>query len=272
MMNSQERDVFTLDHARFAQAFANQAAVSIEKAMLFEQIRSGRERLQVLSKQLVETQEDERRYLAHELHDEIGQELTGLQFILLMGKEGSDEERARSLSEAQALVSQMMSQVREMSLSLHPAMLDDLGLFPTLKAHFERFHKQTGILVHYIHTGQEERFSEEVELTAFRVVQEALTNVARYAAVKDVDVTISISNTSLDVTIEDRGKGFVIDDVLLDSERSFGLSGIRERTYLAGGKLEIFSKPGEGTRIFAFFPTGNKLERRKNDRPSPVSR
>jgi PAS domain S-box-containing protein len=271
MLNSQARDVYTSAHIRLAQAFANQAAVAIENARLFEQVQSGRERLQRLSKKLVEIQEAERRSIARELHDEIGQVLTGLQFMLSLGKERPAAERIDVFSEAQALVSSLMSQVRELSINLHPAMLDDLGLLPTLKAHFERYQLQTGISIHFDYKNLEMRFPAEVELSAFRVVQETLTNVARYAEVKEVDIAISVDGASLYVRVEDHGHGFDL-DILKDGERSFGLVGIRERTYLLGGKFEILSKPGEGTRIVAIFPIANKLERRKNDRQSAVGR
>jgi PAS domain S-box-containing protein len=271
MVNCRDRNVYTADHARLAQAFANQAVVAIENARLFEQVRKGRERLQALSEKLVEIQETERRLIAHELHDKIGQELTGLQFILLLGKEGTETERNRSFDEAQALVSNLMSEVREMSLNLHPAMLDDLGLLPTLKGHFDRFQQQTGIQIHFEHKKLDLRFPAEVELAAFRLIQESLTNVARYAAVKEVDISIHSKDDSLYVKVEDHGRGFDM-EILKDTERSFGVMGIRERTYQVGGKFEITSYPGKGTCINAIFPIGKSLERRENDRPSSVSR
>jgi diguanylate cyclase len=110
-----------------------------------------------------------------------------------------------------------------------------------------------------------------VELAAFRVVQESLTNVARYADVKEVDVAVSSDEISLSVQVEDQGKGFDM-DLLKDSNRSFGLTGMRERTYMVGGKFEILSKPGHGTRIVAVFPTGQNIERRKSDRQSAAGR
>jgi signal transduction histidine kinase len=265
LLNSRERDIYTEEHARLAQAFASQAAAAIEKARLFEQVRNGRERLQALSKKLVEIQEAERRYIAHELHDEIGQQLTGLQFMLEMGKSGGKTGRLGALSEAQQLVSGLMSQIRELSRNLHPSMIDDLGLLPTLNAHFERFQQNTGIQVHFSPQGLEGRFPAEVEVSAFRVVQESLTNVARYAGVKELQVKISADANMLNIEVSDQGQGFDT-QILQDSNRSFGITGMRERTELAGGRFELASSPGEGTRITAIFPTREKLERRKNDR------
>ncbi len=268
-LNSQARDVYTGDLARLAQAFANQAAVAIENAKLFEQVRNGRKRLQELSRKWVEFQEAERRLIAHELHDEIGQELTGLQFILLMGKEGAESNHISIFNEAQGIVARLMSQIRDLSIDLHPAMLDDLGLLPTLTAHFNNYQQQTRIQVQFVYEDVDRRFPAEIELSAFRIVQETLTNVARYAEIDKVDVNMSADDTSLKILVEDRGRGFDM-DILKDSQRSFGLTGIRERTYLLGGKFEVFSKPGEGTRIMAILPVGSSLERRGNDRQSII--
>jgi signal transduction histidine kinase len=168
-------------------------------------------------------------------------------------------------------VAGLIAQVRELSTSLHPSMLDDLGLLPALNAHFERFQGQTGIQTRFQHENLDRRFSPEVEISAFRLIQEALTNVARYAAVKQVEVNISANENCLQIQVMDHGRGFDV-EMLRDSERSFGLSGIRERTYLVGGTFDIVSRPNEGTRITATFPTGDRLERRKYDRANSVSR
>jgi signal transduction histidine kinase len=269
LLNSRERDIYTPQSARLTQAFASQAAVAIEKARLFEQVRNGRERLHALSKKLVEIQEAERRYISHELHDEIGQQLTGLQFMLEMGKAGTKTGRLGALSEAQELVSGLMSQIRELSLNLHPSMIDDLGLMPALNAHFDRYQQKTGIRVQFIARDLNCRFPSEVEVSAFRVVQESLTNAARYAGVKEVEVSIFADEAALSITVSDQGRGFDT-QLLQDSNRAFGVAGMRERVELAGGKFDIHSRPGEGTRITAVFPIHQMLERRKNDRKSPA--
>ena len=267
LLNSQDYDVYTPDHARLAQAFVSQAGVAIEKARLFEQVRNGRERLRAVSKKLVEIQEEERRFIAHELHDEIGQELTGMQFLLEMCKVGDEATKMQALAETQELVRGLMSQVRELSINLHPSMLDDLGLLPALKAHFTRFEQKTGIQVKFIHKNLGRRFSPDLEISAFRVVQEALTNTARYAGVKELKVTISAGIATLTLEISDCGQGFNT-QILQDGSLSFGIAGMRERTELAGGKFELLSTPGQGTRITAVFPNGNKVERRKSGRTS----
>jgi signal transduction histidine kinase len=271
MLNNRESNIYTPDHARLAWSFASQAAVAIEKVRLFEQVRNGRERMHALSKKLVEIQETERRFIAHELHDEIGQELTGLQFILEMGKEGTETNKLEALSEGQDLVIRLMSQVRELALNLHHSMIDDLGLLPALNTHFDRFQQKMGIQVKFTHRNLDRRFPSEVEISAFRLVQEALTNVARHSGAKEVEVAISADKAALKVVVADHGRGFDT-QIMQDGSRSFGISGMRERTELVGGKFEVFSKPKKGTRISAIFPIGLKVERRKSDRQSPASR
>ncbi len=267
MLNSWDPDVYTGDHARMAQSFASQAAVAIENARLFEQVRAGRERLQGLSKKLVEVQEGERRFLAHELHDEIGQMLTGLQFTLEMGKRVGEAERVQTLNDAQELVRQLMAQVRELSLNLRPAMLDDLGLLPALKGHFQRYQELTGIQVQFEYENLEMRFPGDIEVTAFRVAQEALTNVARYAGTQTAQVRVLNNGEELLIEVIDQGRGF---DTYIthNSSQAFGITGMRERAYLVGGRFEIESQPGAGTRVFAALPVGNRLERRKCERKS----
>jgi len=131
-------------------------------------------------------------------------------------------------------------------------MLDELGLLPALRWHRDRFERQTGISVHFEHAGLERRFGAQVEITAFRVVQEALTNVARHAAVKQANVEVLASPTALVVRVEDEGRGFDVAAAL--AARSIGLEGMRERSRLAGGRLTVESATGKGTRLMMELP------------------
>lgn len=168
------------------------------------------ERLKVLSRRLMEVQEAERRNIALELHDEIGQVLTGLKLTLEMGTRLPADEVSRSLDQARGLVNELMARVRKLSLDLRPAMLDDLGLLPTLLWHLEHYTSQTKVRVTFKHSGIEKRrFAPEVETAAYRVVQEALTNIARHAQVEEAAVWISTHQQTLRIEVEDRGKGFV---------------------------------------------------------------
>lgn len=259
------KDLHKEDMAVFT-VFASQVTISLENARLFGQVRKGRENLHHLSRQLVDIQERERQQIARELHDEIGQILTGLKFLLEMSQQLQPEERDAGIREAKELVNNMMARIQEISLDLRPAMLDDLGLLPALLWHFNRFSTQTGVIVNFKHHGLEERrFSMEIETAAYRIVQEALTNVARYSGVKTVDVWVWADDQHLNLQVEDEGAGFN-PQAVRDAHSSSGISGMYERASLCGGKLTINSSPGKGTQLFAVLPLFERLERRRDDR------
>ncbi len=209
------------------------------------------ERLQLLSRRLMEVQEAERRNIALELHDEIGQVLTGLKLSLEIGARLPVEEVGDNLAQARVLVNELMARVRNLSLDLRPAMLDDLGLLPALLWHLEHYTAQTQVRVNFRHSGIEKRrFGQEVETAAYRMVQEALTNVARHARVQEATVQISTHQQTLLIEVEDHGRGFDVESVLSASETS-GLAGMRERAVLQGGELTIESQIGAGTCLTA---------------------
>lgn len=243
----------------------DQAAVAITNAHLFKQVQGGRENERKLAKNIVEIQEKERRHLARELHDHLGQILTGLQFMLENTKNQSGDQQRSSIEEIQKTISEVIEQVREMSLNLRPSILDDMGLLPTLQWHIERFETQTGIQVNFSCSKFEGRFPSDIETTAYRIIQEALTNVARHAQATEVFVGLLIQDDTLWIEILDQGNGFDTDAI---SKRSTsGLSGMRERASLVGGYLIIKSYPTQGTQIVSALPlTGKHLERRKLDR------
>ncbi len=250
--------------AALAQAFATQAAAAIQNARLYEQVHVGHERLKALSRQLVKVQEAERRYIARELHDEIGQLLTGLKLTLDMCVRLPADEVGVNLSEAQEVVNELITRGRELSLVLRPTMLDDLGLLHALLWHFERYTAQTGIQISFKHTGLENRFASEVETAAYRIVQEALTNVARYADVDEVAVHLRVDQDMLSIQIEDQGTGFE-PEITLAASASSGLSGMRERAVLLGGHLTIESASGSGTRLTAELPLSDSAEERSKE-------
>lgn len=205
-------------------------------------------RLQALSNRLLRVQEDERHAIARELHDQVGQLLTGLRFRL----EASRSDPA-ALAEALSVTDELLRVVRELTLQLRPRMLDDLGLRPALAWHVDRFRQQTGIAVELDVALPEARLSSVLETTVYRVVQEALTNVARHAGSPSAVVTVAADDRALHVEISDRGRGFDA-PAALAKRNSIGLAGLAERVHLAGGTLELVSQPGQGTRIHAEFP------------------
>jgi signal transduction histidine kinase len=199
-------------------------------------------------------QENERRYIARELHDEIGQALTGLKLVLDMAVRSPGDDNGENLREALALVDGLMTQARNLSLDLRPTMLDDLGLLPALLWRCGRYTDQTGVHVDFRHTRLEgRRFDPRIETAAYRIVQEALTNVARHADVDKVTVRLWVEQDTLNVQVKDQGTGFNPEHALA-AETSSGLVGMRERAVLLGGELTIESTPGAGTRLAAELP------------------
>lgn len=207
-------------------------------------------RLQSLSTRLLQVQEEERRSLAQELHDQIGQLLTGLRFQLESARAVAP---SAPLEEALDVTGELLRSVRELTLQLRPRMLDDLGLRPALEWHGKLFGKQTGIAVELELTLPSARLGPELETTVFRMVQEALTNVARHSGAAAAVVTVTADDHALHVEISDRGRGFDPAAALARRD-SLGLAGLSERVRLAGGQLDIFSQPGQGTRLHAEFP------------------
>jgi signal transduction histidine kinase len=259
------------DEISLLRGLADQASSAIQNAELFEQVRAGRERQRKLAKSLVDIQEAERRHIARELHDHLGQLLTGLQFMLETTKNQASGKQRSSLEEIQNSVTGIIGQVREMSLNLRPSMLDDMGLIPTLLWHIDRYTKQTQIRVNFRYDEFPQRLPLEIETAVYRIVQEALTNVARYAQVEEVFVGLVIQDKTLWVEVLDEGKGF---DLSAGLDRlSSGIGGMRERASLLGGYLVVESFINQGTQIVAALPiTGQPLERRKYDRNSSPGR
>jgi PAS domain S-box-containing protein len=216
------------------------------------ELKRAEEELRALSRELVETQESERRSIGRELHDQIGQSLTALQLLLAKAIKLPQEGMQDSLSQAQSVVSELMAQVRQLSLDLCPTMLDDLGLLPTLLWHFDRFSKQTGVRVNFEYSGLDRHLVPNINLAAYRIIQEALTNVVRHAGVSQVTVRVWADEETLHVRVEDQGIGFVAETLAVGT--SSGLSGMRERALSVGGKVVIEATPNIGTSVAVEFP------------------
>jgi signal transduction histidine kinase len=254
---------FTEEDRNLLALFATHIAIAVANAQLFGEVRAGRERLQSLSRRLVEVQEAERRHIARELHDEIGQALTALKLVVGMRASLPAGSGWQSGDEAQALIGDLLARVRELSLELRPAMLDDLGLLPTLVWHFERYTARTNVQVVFKHTGVEgRRFAADVETAAYRIVQEALTNIARHATVPEATVRLWAGEDILGAQIEDQGRGFA-PEAAFAAHVSGGLTGMRERAELLGGRLTVESGPGRGTLVTAEFPLGPEARERE---------
>lgn len=237
------RDITELKKAQQA---AEEYALALEehRAHLEDIVKERTEELRTLSYRLIMIQEEERRSISRELHDQIGQSLTVLNLLLAKALRSPERPKA-DLDEAVQTVKEVLSQVRNLSSSLHPGMLEDLGLVPTLNWYFNDFSKKTDIDIHFQQSGLKDELPADVKITIYRIVQEALTNVVRYAEVKEANVAIVLDGQQLVIRIEDKGKGFNPES----QSQGVGLRGMRERVNSFKGQLKITSAPGEGTRI-----------------------
>lgn len=229
-----------------------------ERKRAREELSLSRDRLEELSRRLVEAHESESRAIGRELHDQIGQALTALKITLEMIPQLPPERSAKKMETAQGLVDELLNHVKRISLELRPPMLDDLGLIPTLLWHVNRYQEQTNIEVDFKHSGVEEkRLSPEIETTAYRVIQEALTNIARHTKTARVELQVRADEQALQIIIEDHGQGFDPQNAL-DRQTSIGLRGMRERVNLLGGTFHVESKINQGTVVGIEIPLSEK--------------
>jgi len=253
-VETQQPHAYSESDQRVLEIIASQIAVAIQNAQLFRDAERARDRVTSLSQQLMQAQEAERRALANELHDEVGQSLTAIKLLLEADGTSATKDGSNPVAQAHDLVDDLIDQVRRLSLDLRPAMLDDLGLWPTLKWHVERFEAYTGVQVEAAERNVDgQSLPSSVETTAYRIVQEALTNVARHAQTNQVQVRLTVEAHELHIDIRDPGIGFPIQQMATE-RASTGLTGMRERAELLGGTLEIASTPGAGTRVTCRLP------------------
>ena len=265
---------FSEEDLRLLQVVADRAATVIEHARLFEQVRAGRERAQLLSQQLMEAQEAERRRLARELHDEIGQALTAVKLNLQgVQRAAGDPAAMPRLEESLAIVDRALQQVRNLSLDLRPSLLDDLGLVAALRWYVDRVAQRAGFVAEFIAEPPGIRAPASLETTCFRVAQEALTNVVRHAGARRVRVELRTADGELHLCVRDDGAGFDVAEARQRAVRggSLGLLGMQERVTLIRGRIEIHSAPGKGAEVHVSLPLAPQpsLERRSKKRASP---
>ncbi len=212
--------------------------------------------LHQLAGDLLTSQSDERRAIARELHDELGQQLAAVRINLQMLLEKSaDAATTARLQDSLAAVKQLIEQVRNRALDLHPAVLDDLGLGPALQWLCERKSKRLGIAVEFQGDAGLNGLPANVELAAFRIAQEAILNAAKHSGTQRIEVALEVAGGQLRLQISDHGKGFSTDKG--DSPppgQSLGLIGMRERAEQLGGTLEIQSQPDQGTTVTVTIP------------------
>jgi signal transduction histidine kinase len=247
---------------RFFLTVGQQAGVAIANARLYAEVLARGERLQQLAQQIISIQERERHRVSRELHDEAGQALTALLFSLAMLKEtvrDNPEQAYSNIDVAVKLTGDTMEQIRSLAHAMRTPSLDVLGLDATLAGLCQEFSRRTGLAISYSGTELPE-LPEMVSISLYRMAQEGLTNVARHAAATTVAVTLEQNDGKVVLTIEDDGVGFEAAGVLHKPAAGIGLSGLNERMETLGGRLEITSREGRGTRLRAVVPVEGDRE------------
>ena len=241
-----------------ASRHVNRLQRQVERQRRAEQ--HNREDLERLSARLVGAQEEERRNLSRELHDEVGQALTALKMDIGIALRGNVDPRSReALSEARDLAETTLRGVRDLSQLLHPSTLDDFGLPATLTAYLRSFSQRTGIRSQLAET-IDERLEPAVEVCVYRIVQEALSNVARHSGATACTVALNAGDATLRLVIEDNGNGLPKDADARSIEHGLGLIGMRERAHSLGGTFTVSNREGGGTRIDVTLPSQGRLE------------
>jgi signal transduction histidine kinase len=229
-----------------------QAGIAVENSYLYENLR-------FYARRITQAQESERKRIARELHDDTIQSLIALSRRLeglVVFEDQLSEDAALRIRDLLQQTDEMIHRVRQFSKNLRPSLLDDLGLLPTLEELTEDMKRQAGLQAEFHVQGERRRLSSEVELTLFRIVQEALSNVRRHARATKVETTVELTNSMARVTIQDNGIGFKPPTQASDlrADDGLGLIGMHERARLLSGDLVIESEPGGGTRVIAEVP------------------
>lgn len=237
------------------------AALTLSRMIHLEnQSQTAEVKLRELSAQLRTAQEDERKHLSRELHDEVGQMLTGLRMELAaLGRLNwtTDDDVGGRITHAKATVEQTLKLVRNIAMLARPSMLDDLGLGPAIAWQTKEFSRTTGVEVQTSIDAVADALPDSYRTCIYRVVQEALTNCARHAAASRIEVTLKSAGGALRMSIQDNGTGF---DRTLKGKRGMGLVGMEERVRELGGRIAVRSAPGAGTQIDVELPAPRSAE------------
>ncbi|AQS59489.1 sensor histidine kinase [Desulforamulus ferrireducens] len=217
--------------------------------------------MQRLGISIIRAQEEERKRVAREIHDGPAQSMANIvmraEFCLRLLDMNSSLVREELMS-LQQLVRLSLQDVRKIIFDLRPMVLDDLGLVPAVKRYLEEYKKQNNIEVEFVFWGKENRFDTSLEVAAFRIIQEALTNIKKHAKARHVIIRMELIPNKVNVYIKDDGCGFALDKLVPSEGSGFGLIGIKERIQLLKGGVNINSSPGKGTEISFWLPIGEE--------------
>jgi two-component system, NarL family, sensor kinase len=239
------------DSIQLAEIAERVARIASENSRLVQRFAEQEDRFRRLSRGVLRTQEAERRRISRELHDGVGQALTALKIRLDLLAQSANGRLSAEIDDARRVAESALRDVRQLSRLLRPQMLDDLGLLPTLLWLFRSIESTTHVRVEFAHEGIERRLDPDVETLAYRIVQEAVTNVVKHAQVAAVQVRARTTHARLLVAIQDRGAGFDATAAFdpANGSEGLGLRGMRDRAQLFGAQLSVYSTPGSGTLI-----------------------
>lgn len=258
---------FTSTDLHLLHSIGDQLGVAIQQAILYERLRKARERYRKLTRQILVAQEDERKRLARELHDETSQTLSGLTLQLqalvdMAEKSSGDTELITGLKKVQSLAVQVHTEVRRLMADLRPSLLDTLGLIPAIRQLADTRLRPLNINVSVEAIGTERRLDPEVETGLFRVAQGSIGNIIEHSKAKNAIIAVEYRDNELVLRITDDGQGFDVSDItdVEESGRGRGLFSMRERIMLLGGSASVESKIGQGTTVWASVPIGHGEE------------
>lgn len=263
---------FTDNDLYFLYAVGDQLGIAIEHARLYERLRNARERLRKLARQNLVAEEEERRRIARELHDETSQSLSGialqLQALIEMSAmpETRDSSFVEGLKKVQALTVQVHNEVSRLISNLHPALLDTLGLVPAIRQHAETRLQPLEMNVSVETRGTEMRFVSDIEAALFRFIQGAIGNIAQHSKARNVNILLEFRTDEFLIYVRDDGQGFDVSEItdVEESGRGRGLFSMRERIGFLGGTSGIESQIGKGTTVWAMIPIGQEVVYAKN--------
>jgi signal transduction histidine kinase len=261
---------FSPEDVKLLEGIARQTTVAIENARLHSEVQRKEEIRGELLQDIFAIQEEERKRIARELHDETSQVVASLNasleaavFLL-----PADIAKAKSMVEkAQALSVNILDDVHKLIYELRPSVLDDMGLVAAARWLAEEKLEAVGIAVKFKTVGRQKRIEPRIEVTLYRVIQEAVNNIARHSGAKNAGITLHLKKNSITVLIKDDGRGFDVNEAISSKERprGLGLEGMKERVAIVKGSLEINSdRSGGGTEITIEIPLGKEASNAKN--------
>ncbi|MBI4279408.1 MAG: GAF domain-containing sensor histidine kinase [Armatimonadetes bacterium] len=250
-----DRRVLTSREMQILSALGNQIGLAVERARLYEEAKVREALRGDLLKKLISAQEDERRRIARELHDEAGQALTALILNLEMAERAAQGEEQLRLQRLRTIAEQTLSEIRKLIYDLRPTILDDLGLPAAIRWYVKESVERQGVQVAVHLSGLERRLPGHMETAVFRIIQEALTNVVKHAGATRATVRVDASAGQITLAVEDNGRGFQAAVTRTASvDGGMGLIGMRERAELLGGQWHVRSAPGQGTAVTVKIP------------------